>query len=162
MTEISTKTLRELLHRETFEFSCNRCNKCCSCSGTVYFSQEDLENITAFLKIDREEKSFLKRRLFRDFNNGYYAYNSSKACYFLDEKQGCRIYPVRPLQCRTYPFWPSNFETGADVKALKKECEGVFNGNGESYSLLRIVRLLNRTRNKFLEPQTDPENPLFL
>lgn len=162
MPDISTRTLRKLLRRETFEFSCNRCNRCCRCSGTVYFSREDLENITTFLRLGRSEKTFLKKRLFRDFQNGYYAYNSSKACYFLDEDQGCRIYPVRPLQCRTYPFWPSNFETGADYRALKKECEGVGHSRGESYSLLQTLRLLNRTRKKFLEPQTDQENPLLL
>ena len=34
-------------------------------------------------------------------------------CVFLKEdpergRKTCSIYPVRPLQCRTWPFWPEN------------------------------------------------------
>ena len=29
------------------------------------------------------------------------------ACIFLDQGGQCSIYDVRPVQCGTYPFWPS-------------------------------------------------------
>lgn len=28
------------------------------------------------------------------------------ACIFLGEDNRCTIYEARPLQCRTYPYWP--------------------------------------------------------
>jgi Fe-S-cluster containining protein len=34
------------------------------------------------------------------------------ACIFLDmETNHCQIYPVRPIQCSTYPFWTSILES---------------------------------------------------
>lgn len=36
--------------------------------------------------------------------------SSSAGCVFLDPFGKCSIYPVRPIQCRTYPFWPSLLE----------------------------------------------------
>ncbi len=37
------------------------------------------------------------------------------ACIFLDRSSNkCGIYDVRPVQCRTYPFWPSLLESPDD------------------------------------------------
>jgi len=43
-------------------------------------------------------------------------------CIFLDSRARCTIYPVRPLQCRQFPFW-SHFKK--DISGLKEECPGV-------------------------------------
>ena len=46
------------------------------------------------------------------------------ACLFFDrEKNGCGIYPVRPEQCRTFPFWPWFREHPEEVF---EECPGTF------------------------------------
>jgi len=29
-----------------------------------------------------------------------------EGCVFLDDESKCSIYEARPLQCRTYPYWP--------------------------------------------------------
>lgn len=31
---------------------------------------------------------------------------SDGACIFLNSANQCSIYEARPLQCRTYPYWP--------------------------------------------------------
>ena len=36
------------------------------------------------------------------------------ACIFLDPVGKCGIYDVRPVQCSTYPFWPSLVESSED------------------------------------------------
>lgn len=36
------------------------------------------------------------------------------ACVFLDPGGKCSIYSVRPVQCSTYPFWPSLLESKED------------------------------------------------
>lgn len=42
------------------------------------------------------------------------------ACIFLDRTTNhCQIYPVRPVQCRTYPFWPT---VTASVQSWNAEC----------------------------------------
>jgi len=43
-------------------------------------------------------------------------------CVFLDSRARCTIYPVRPLQCRQFPFWP---HLKRDISGLKEECPGV-------------------------------------
>ncbi len=48
---------------------------------------------------------------------------TSWACEFLDQtSRRCTIYPVRPRQCRTFPFW-SAFR--GDFSELAAECAGV-------------------------------------
>lgn len=43
-------------------------------------------------------------------------------CVFLLPEKGCLIYPVRPIQCRTFPFW--NYYKTNDGE-LFDECPGV-------------------------------------
>ena len=50
-------------------------------------------------------------------------------CTFFDgEKRCCTIYPVRPRQCRTWPFWNSNLESPEDWESIKEGCPGVGKG----------------------------------
>jgi Fe-S-cluster containining protein len=45
---------------------------------------------------------------------------TAPACIFLDRTTNqCQIYPVRPVQCRTYPFWPT---VTASVQSWNDEC----------------------------------------
>jgi Fe-S-cluster containining protein len=45
------------------------------------------------------------------------------ACIFFDDNlKQCTIYPVRPLQCRTFPFWEI-FKS--NIMEVKRECPGV-------------------------------------
>jgi len=32
--------------------------------------------------------------------------DGAEACIFLQDDKTCSIYEARPVQCRTYPFWP--------------------------------------------------------
>jgi Fe-S-cluster containining protein len=47
-------------------------------------------------------------------------------CVFWDN--GCTIYPERPRQCRTFPFWAANLENRDEWTALGKLCEGINRG----------------------------------
>jgi hypothetical protein len=40
-------------------------------------------------------------------------------------KGGCSVYEHRPLQCRSYPFWPANLDSRESWDDLEKECPGV-------------------------------------
>ena len=45
------------------------------------------------------------------------------ACIFFDEtKERCGIYPVRPSQCRTFPFWE---QFKQNEKEVREECPGI-------------------------------------
>jgi Fe-S-cluster containining protein len=49
-------------------------------------------------------------------------------CVFYDRQAGCTVYPVRPRQCRTWPFWESNVASPADWATTAAECPGCNQG----------------------------------
>jgi Fe-S-cluster containining protein len=71
------------------------------------------EFATIYLKKVKHRYSLVEKKLDED----------DYACIFFDEKTSrCTIYPVRPLQCRTFPFW-EQFKNDEDE--VRKECPGI-------------------------------------
>ena len=58
-------------------------------------------------------------------------------CAFFDPTtRRCRVYAVRPRQCRTWPFWQSNLRTRENWEAVCRACPGA--GCGPVVSLEEI------------------------
>jgi Fe-S-cluster containining protein len=55
-------------------------------------------------------------------------------------KDGCSVYPARPRQCRTFPFWPETLESPEAWKELRTFCHGV--DEGRLYALSEIKSTL--------------------
>jgi len=52
-------------------------------------------------------------------------------CIFLERVEGkarCRIYPVRPKQCRTWPFWKLNLASPDTWNDQVHRCPGINRG----------------------------------
>ncbi|MEM8494740.1 MAG: YkgJ family cysteine cluster protein, partial [Planctomycetota bacterium] len=65
-------------------------------------------------------------------------------CIFLtgepDGPRGCGIYEARPLQCRTWPFWPENLDDAATWDGIHdKTCPGM--NSGKRYTKTQIERI---------------------
>ncbi len=58
-------------------------------------------------------------------------------CEFLGNDNRCRIYAVRPRQCRTYPFWPELMTPGA-WRAEAARCEGIGRGGVVPLAHVRV------------------------
>jgi hypothetical protein len=58
-------------------------------------------------------------------------------CVMLEQGR-CRVYPVRPLQCRTFPFWDENLRTKGSWKRASRSCPGI--GKGPVHPLEEIER----------------------
>lgn len=43
-------------------------------------------------------------------------------------KDGCTVYPERPRQCRSFPFWRENLLSQDEWTKLKEFCHGVDRG----------------------------------
>jgi Fe-S-cluster containining protein len=56
-----------------------------------------------------------------------------------EEGKRCVIYPVRPNQCRTWPFWGSNLTSLNAWNEAVKKCGGV--NRGRYYSFEEIERI---------------------
>ena len=113
-------------------FECMQCSQCCSGPGEGYIwvTKPEIKLIADFLKVSVEQlqQKYLKRIGLR---TTIIEQAATKDCIFLQKSSGqkrCVIYPTRPSQCRTWPFWTSNLaSTNAWNKAAQK-CRGINHG----------------------------------
>jgi Fe-S-cluster containining protein len=59
-------------------------------------------------------------------------------CFFYENE--CTIYPVRPHQCKTFPFWFENLRSIKKWNRISKECPGI--GCGSLYSKEQILEIV--------------------
>lgn len=109
---------------EGLKFSCTGCGKCCTgAPGYVWVTLDEIQAIADYLNcsVDDFARSYL-----REINGSFALKEDFKNydCVFLDGKQ-CRIYPVRPKQCKTFPWWVQNLETKEDWEMAARRCEGI-------------------------------------
>ncbi|MEZ6056928.1 MAG: YkgJ family cysteine cluster protein [Planctomycetaceae bacterium] len=117
-------------------FECTQCGDCCTGSpGHVWVNDEEIAAIAQYLGKSVGEIRLLHTHPARggvslnDYANG--------DCVFLDAKaRNCTVYPVRPRQCRTWPFWNSNLEDPKAWKETCRVCPGA--GRGQLYTLSEI------------------------
>jgi Fe-S-cluster containining protein len=100
---------------------------CCTGeSGYIWVKYEEIEAIAQFLELSIEDFAtiYIKKVKHRYSLMEYYRVKEDdNACIFFDDQlKRCSIYPVRPLQCRTFPFW-DQFKN--DIKEVQKECPGI-------------------------------------
>ena len=113
-------------------FECVQCGRCCSGPGEGYIwvTKPEIQIIADFLKISvgQLRRKFLKRVGLR---TTIIEHPGTRDCILLQDITGqkrCMIYPVRPSQCRAWPFWPENLaDPNAWNKAAQK-CLGINQG----------------------------------
>jgi Fe-S-cluster containining protein len=63
---------------------------------------------------------------------------------FLTERGTCGVYPARPTQCRTFPFWPDLVRGGRWTRRAHSLCEGV--GSGRLHSPEEVAARVQQYR----------------
>jgi len=106
------------------------CTSCCDQQGFIYVTAEDSRRIADFLGLSAEE--FEQRHVFRTRNTARLRVPRHAQCAFLEGVR-CAIHPVKPVQCRTFPFWPDILESRRKWHETGRLCPGI--GRGE---LVRI------------------------
>lgn len=154
---IDKDSVKNTLNQNHFSFQCTKCGKCCYGPGSVYFSNKELIEIKKYLKLDQTQWKELKQKIIHKNQNGLFIHKTYNKCYFLNTKNQCSIYPVRPLQCRTFPFWPSYFKSPKNLQNLILFCPGSNllkdNLNKKIFSPDEIVFYCNTTIQKFNQNQ---------
>ncbi len=132
--------LQPFFEREPLHFSCTACGRCCATAGEyyVFLGAGEAETIRAYLGLSGP---WFRRRYLARLEQGQLvlAAGSDERCIFLDDSGRCRIYAARPLQCRTYPFWP---ELVGSRRAWQREaarCEGINRGPRVSRRRIRAA-----------------------
>lgn len=112
-------------YKNGLPFSCTQCGKCCTGSpGYVWVNEAEMAEMAEFLKISIADfKKFYARR----FGQKYLLIekkSQNHSCIFYKD-QKCQVYAVRPLQCRSYPFWKENVNSEKSWNLIAQECEGI-------------------------------------
>jgi Fe-S-cluster containining protein len=91
----------------------------------VYLLEEEAQAIAAHLRLPWIE--FEARHLVRE--DGWLRLAlDGPSCPFLSPEGLCRVYPVRPMQCRTWPFWKENLAREVWDREVRKICPGIGKG----------------------------------
>ncbi len=114
-------------------FECLGCGNCCAGpdEGYIWIRRGEIESAAAFLKMS--EGAFRKKFLRRiGLRHSLIEHPATKDCIFLTDlgggKRGCAIYPVRPTQCRTWPFWTENLRSPDTWNTAGLKCPGINRG----------------------------------
>lgn len=124
------------------KFECTRCGACCTgAPGYVWVDVETIVQIAGFVG---DEPEAFSRKFVRNVGGRYSLVERPGGdCIFWEADRGCTIYPVRPVQCRTWPFWEENLESPADWKRVQRGCPGA--GKGTFYPIEAIEDAVRRT-----------------
>jgi Fe-S-cluster containining protein len=148
-------------YADGLHFTCTQCGNCCTGGpGFVWISPEEIARLAAFLKITPAEtverycRKIDGRWSLKEFRNAAGNYD----CVFLKEekvavpggaaggrsavltRRRCGVYDVRPLQCRTWPFWPENLWSRKTWDHAARRCHGM-NAGQRHFSRERIDSL---------------------
>lgn len=114
-------------YADGLRFECLQCGSCCRppSEGHVWLSEHEIEDIAdhAGCSVDETWRYFLHCIGDRPTILN----RKDHSCIFLDDTQ-CFIYPARPVQCRTWPFWPANLRSPSAWEHAKKRCQGIGRG----------------------------------
>lgn len=130
-------------YRHGLQFRCTKCGLCCTgAPGYVWVSIEEIERLARFRNqsVDDFSKQFVRQvgtRLSLIEKPG-------GDCIFWEKEAGCTVYSARPVQCRTWPFWPENVETEEDWDHVRSVCPG--SGRGKLYTVEEIQASIELVR----------------
>ncbi|TAM45798.1 MAG: YkgJ family cysteine cluster protein [Gammaproteobacteria bacterium] len=134
--------------KRKLRFECTGCGGCCvgrpnsKLEYYVAVTPAERERIRKFLGVS---PAWFRRRYLQRFDDGQHSLRwNGDRCVFLDGEKRCRIYPVRPTQCVTYPFWPEIVESRFGWRAEARHCEGI--NRGAAVPLVHVRRQLARQR----------------
>lgn len=125
-------------------FECTECGECCSGPGEgyIWITKPEIEFVAEFLKMPVGEfrREYLRRVGLR---TTIIEHSATKDCIFLRQIEGkkkCVIYPVRPNQCRTWPFWSSNLVNPNEWNTAARKCPGINRGKFYSFEEIQEIK----------------------
>lgn len=124
------------------------CGRCCAGPGEGYIwvARPEVELIARHLGLTPDEvrQKYLRRVGLR---TTIIEDPLTRDCIFLqvvDGRKQCVVYPVRPGQCRSWPFWPENLLGPDEWNRAAVKCPGV--NRGRRYSFEEIERIKKNKR----------------
>lgn len=138
---------------EGLRFECTACGACCTGPpGYVMVTDDEIAALAARfgLTVDEFTESHTHAaRAGRSLNETQTEHGFD--CVLLDRetvpgKAVCSAYEDRPVQCRTFPWWPEHTRSKQAWERLSRECEGVH--RGDFVSVDEITKNLREQRER--------------
>ena len=118
-----------MLHNTTsLRFKCTECGECCRGNDDHYIAMSKTEARRIQQHLAITENWFRRRYVTHLTRDTLTARMRNGQCSFLDKNGHCRIYRLRPVQCRTYPYWPEILLNQQTWNKEARYCEGINNG----------------------------------
>ena len=148
-------------YADGLQFTCTQCGNCCTGGpGYVWISRDEIDRLATYLKLSAKEviHRYCRRLGARYSLNERRNAQGNYDCIFLKEEQvkrgagdeqvvhtkrTCQIYPVRPLQCRTWPFWDGLLQSPEHWERATRRCPGM--NEGKQYAREQIEALRDAT-----------------
>lgn len=110
-------------------FACTGCGRCCY-GGPYHVVEVNAKEQTAIRRFLKISPGWFRRRYLRKVDEDLESlrFEEDGRCPFLGTDNRCRIYAVRPKQCRFYPFWPELVSSLKAWRAEGRRCEGLGRG----------------------------------
>jgi uncharacterized protein len=129
-------------YKDGLRFECTECGACCTgAPGFVWVNKSEIEGMAACL--DMEVAEFETRYVRQVGIRKSLIERPNYDCVFLHGGR-CDVYPVRPRQCRTWPFWESNLSSPERWNDAAEACPGC--NHGKLFTLLEIEGRLSQLR----------------
>jgi Fe-S-cluster containining protein len=125
-------------------FECRQSGNCCSGEpGYVWVTKAEIAAIADYLQ--RPNGQLGKRYIRRVGLRTSLKEKPDGDCVFLERGAGgcttCRIHPVKPTQCRTWPFWDSNLKSPQHWNDAARTCPGMNQGPRHDFVTIETQRL---------------------
>ena len=136
-------TARKKWYLDGLKFACTQCGNCCSGPpGYVWVTRNDIARIAEYL--GRPDGKLGKEHVRPVGFRHSLTEKPGGDCVFLKREGGrsyCLIHPVRPTQCRTWPFWSENLRSGEAWNSAAGTCPGMNQGEHHSFVAIEKLRL---------------------
>jgi len=143
-----TRAISDAWYAKGLKFACTSCGLCCKGPepGWVIVDEVDVLRLVEATGLSIEEfgSKYLRRVTVDGKQVLSLIEKRNHDCVFWEDGVGCQHYMDRPLQCRTWPFWPENLETKAAWEGASAWCPGM--DTGRRYSFKEVQRILGGKR----------------
>lgn len=128
MSKETKLSAKEKWWSEGVRFECQGSGRCCVSRGEygfVYTTKEDRKRLGKLMNLSTAD--FTRRYLAKTDGVFHLKDGDGPDCIFLKNNR-CEVYEARPVQCRTWPFWPEVMNAKTWTKEVKAFCPGVGKG----------------------------------
>ena len=107
-------------------FRCRQCGACCRIKdGIVRVSDGEIARISAYLRMSEADFIAQETELSPDRRGLILKSRPDGSCAYLTDENLCRIHPVKPEKCRTFPFEWQNADSCETCPSLAALSSGI-------------------------------------